>query len=129
MKIKQHTLLLPRDFALASFDELLIVFLTKLNLLDLLCLTARTCCLLHLKLFDENFSKNSNLDKAVFSLLAFPLRTNLKLHNMFVTPKLVTKVITNLDSSKASGPGCIPLVVLKKCDPKLSYMLAELFNM
>ena len=41
---------------------------------------------------------------------------------------MVKKVITNLDSSKASGPDCIPVVVLKNCDPELSYILAELFN-
>ena len=41
---------------------------------------------------------------------------------------MVKKVIMNLDSSKASGPDCIPGVVLKKCEPELSYILAELFN-
>ena len=41
---------------------------------------------------------------------------------------MVKKVITNLDSSKASGPDCIPVVVLKNCEPKLSYILAKLFN-
>ena len=30
--------------------------------------------------------------------------------------------------SKASGPDCIPVVVLKNCEPELSYILAELFN-
>ena len=35
----------------------------------------------------------------------------------------------NLDSSKTSGPDCIPVVVLKNCEPELSYILAELFNM
>ena len=34
----------------------------------------------------------------------------------------------NLDLSKASGPGCIPVMVLKKCELELSYILAELFN-
>ena len=34
----------------------------------------------------------------------------------------------NLDSSNAFGPDCIPLVVLKSCQPELSYILAELFN-
>ena len=34
----------------------------------------------------------------------------------------------NLDLSKASGPNCIPVVVLKNCEPELSYILAELFN-
>ena len=61
------------------------------------------------KLFAENFSKNSNLDDLVISLPDFPTRTNLKLHNISVSPKMVTKVITNLDLSKASGPDCVPL--------------------
>ena len=34
----------------------------------------------------------------------------------------------NLDLSKASGSDCIPVVVLKNCEPELSYILAELFN-
>ena len=58
-----------------------------------------------------------------------PPRINLKLHNISVTPKMVKMVIMNLDSSKASGPDCIPVVVLKNCEPELSYILAELFNM
>ena len=41
---------------------------------------------------------------------------------------MVKKVITNLDLSKASGPDCIPVVVLKTCESELSYILAELFN-
>ena len=41
---------------------------------------------------------------------------------------MVRKVISNLDSSKVSGPDCIPVVVLKNCEPKLSYILAELFS-
>ena len=80
------------------------------------------------KLFVENFSKNSNLDNLGVSLPVFPSRTNLKLHNISVTPKMVKKVIMNLDLSKASGPDCIPVVVLKNCEPELSYILAELFN-
>ena len=80
------------------------------------------------QLFAKNFSKNSNLDDSGISLPVFPLRTNLKLHNISITPRMVRKVITNLDSSKASGPDCIPVVVLKKCKPELSYILAKLFN-
>ena len=34
----------------------------------------------------------------------------------------------NLDLSKASHPDCIPVVVLKNCEPELSYILAEFFN-
>ena len=81
------------------------------------------------KLFAKNFSKNSNLDDSGISLPVFPSRTNLKLHNISVTPKMVKKVITNLDSSKESGPDCIPVVILKNCEPELSYILTEIFNM
>ena len=77
------------------------------------------------KLCAENFSNNSNLDDSGISLPIFPSRTNLKLHNIPVTPKMV---IMKLDLSKASGPDCIPVVVLKNCQPEPSYMLAELFN-
>ena len=49
------------------------------------------------RLFAENFSKNSNLDDSSISLHIFPSRTNLKLHTIFVTPKMVKNVIMNLD--------------------------------
>ena len=34
----------------------------------------------------------------------------------------------NLHLSKAPSPDCIPVVVLKKCELELSYILAKLFN-
>ena len=71
---------------------------------------------------------NSNLDESGISLPIFPSRTNLKLHNISVTPKMVRKAVMNLDLSKASGPDCIPVVALKNCEQELSYILAELFN-
>ena len=77
----------------------------------------------------ETFSKISNLDDSHISLPAFPSRTNLKLQNIHVTPNLVTKVITNLDSSKTSGPDFITVVVLKSCEPELSDILAKVFSM
>ena len=67
------------------------------------------------KLFAKTFSEDFNLDDSGTSLLVFSSRTNLKLHNISVTPKMVKKVIMNLDSTKASGPDCIPVVVLKNC--------------
>ena len=80
------------------------------------------------KLFAENFAKNSNLD---ISLPIFPSRTNLKLHSIPVAIKLIKNFIRNLDSSKASGPDCISVVVLKNCKLETSYIvyLAELFNL
>ena len=81
------------------------------------------------KLFAKNFSKNSNLDDSGISLPVFPSRINLKLHNISVTPKMVKKVKTNLDSSKAFVPDYTPVVVLSNCEPELSHILAKLFNM
>ena len=81
------------------------------------------------KLFAKNFSKNYNIDDSGISLPVFPSKTNLKLHNISITSKMVKKVITNLDSSKVSGPDRMPLVVLKTYEPELSYILAELINM
>ena len=80
------------------------------------------------KFFTKNFSKNCNFDDSGMSLPVFPSRTNLKLHDISVTPKIVRKIITNFDSVKASGPDFISVVVLKIYEPELSYILAELFN-
>ena len=80
------------------------------------------------KLFAENFCKNSNVDDSGISLPVFPSRPNLKLYNISVTRKMVKKVIINLDLPKASGPNCIPVMVLKNFEPELSHVLAELFN-
>ena len=80
------------------------------------------------KLFAENFSMNSNLDDSIISLPVFHSRTNLKLHNISIIPKMVRKVVINLNLSKASGPDYIPVVVLQNCEPEHSYIVAELFN-
>ena len=74
----------------------------------------------------EKFSKNSNLGNSEIYLPAFRSRTNLKLPNILVSPKFL---ITNLDSSKAPGPNCIPAIVTKNCMPERSYIATELFNM
>ena len=71
---------------------------------------------------------NSNLDDSGGSLPVFPSRTNLKLHNISVTPKMVRNVVRSFALSKASGSDCIPVVVLENCEPELSYILAELFS-
>ena len=74
------------------------------------------------------YSENTNLDDSIFSP-ASPWGTNLKLHNIPVTLNLVNKVITDLLLSKASGPNCIQVMILKNWEPKISYILAEFFNM
>ena len=122
MLIKQKSPLLPRKVALVTFGELLIVFSAKVNLLNPHYSMAQRCCLC------ENFLKNFNLDDSGISLPVFPSRTNLKLHNISVTLKMVKKVTMNLDLSKASGPDYIPVMVLKNCSPELSYILAKLLS-
>ena len=75
----------------------------------------------------ENFSKDSNLQDSGISLPVFPSKTNQKLNNISVTPKMVKKARMNFDLLKVSGPDCIPVVVLKNSEPELSYILAKLF--
>ena len=81
------------------------------------------------KSFAKNVSKKSDLAESGITLPAFPSRSNLKLHNIPVTPKMVEKVMMYLDSSKASGLHCISVVVYENCEPKLSCILGKLFNM
>ena len=72
------------------------------------------------KLFAKTFLRTLILMTQVSLYLFFPSRTNLKLHNISVTPKMVKKVIMNLKMSKASGPDCVLGVVLKLCEPEPS---------
>ena len=65
------------------------------------------------KLFAKKVSTNCSLDDSGISLPVFPSRAKVKLHNISIIFKMVKKVITNLDSSKASGPYCIPVVIQK----------------
>ena len=80
-------------------------------------------------MFAKNFQDSSNLDDLGISLTAFRSRTNLKIRNILVTHKLVKKVITNLNLSKASCFDCILVVVNRKYEPELSFILAESLNM
>ena len=80
------------------------------------------------KLFAQTFSKNHNLDDPGISLSVCPSRTNLKLQNISISPKMVEKFIMNLGLSKAYGLDCVTVVVLKICETELCYILAKLFN-
>ena len=48
---------------------------------------------------------------------------------MAITPKILKKAKSNIDSSKAPGRNGIPVVVLKNCEPELSFILTNLFNL
>ena len=51
------------------------------------------------KLFAKNFSKNCNLDYSGISLPVFRSRTNLRLHNNSITPKLKSSYRTLIHQS------------------------------
>ena len=103
-----------------------------LYLLYSLYSTAQRCCLLHL--IKQNCLLKTFLRALILAILdvflpVCPSRTSLKLHNISVTPELVQKVITNIDSWNECGPDCIPVVFLQNLELELSYVLAQLFNM
>ena len=121
MLIKQKRPLLPSNFALGNFGELSVVFSTKVDLLYLPYSVTQRCCLLYVikqNCLLKTFLRTLILIIQVISLPVFPSRTNLKLYDIPVTPKMVKKVIMDLDLSWASGPDYIPVVVLKNCEPK-----------
>ena len=47
--------------------------------------------------------------------------SDITLNNMVITPKMVKRAISNLDSYKVLGPDGVPVVVLTNCQPELSY--------
>ena len=92
--IKQNILLLQGNLALVTFGELLIVFSVGVRLLYPLYSMTQRCCLLYLirqKIVAKTFSENSNLDDSEYLLPAFSSKTNLKLHNISVTPEVVQR--------------------------------------
>ena len=56
-------------------------------------------------LSSENVTKKSNMDDSVIYLPGFPSISNLKLHSILVTLKLIKKIKTDLDFPKPSSPG------------------------
>ena len=126
MLLKQKSFSLPINLAVKTFGELVTLFSREVNLLYILYSTDQRCCLLYL--IKPNYLLKTFLTTLTLMTQVFHSRTNLKLHNISVTPKMVKKVITNFDSSKASCPDCIPVVLLKNCEPELSYILAEILN-
>ena len=119
---------------LGTFGKLLVEFSTKVNLVyflyylvSIVWYIPQRCCLLHL------IKKNRLLK----TFLRTPILTTWVFLYLFsflqvvwncIAFKMIKKVLMNFDSSKASGPNSIPMMVLKNCEPELSYMLGELFN-
>ena len=80
------------------------------------------------KLFADILSGSFNFHDSGISWYAFPSRNYLKLHNIPVTPKMVKKVVADLDPSETPGPESIWVVVIKNCEPQLSYTLTDVSN-
>ena len=102
MLIKQESIT-SQKLDSCDFRRIANTVLNKSKVLQLLYLMVPRSCRLHLikqNCLPKTFSKNSNLDDSGISLLGFPFRTNLKLHILPVTPKLVKKITTNLGFSK-----------------------------
>ena len=118
-----------RNLVLRTFGKCLIVFSAKINLLFILYLMAQRCCFLLLIMQNCLLKTFSRILILMTWVSLYPSRTNLKLYNISITPKIVKKVIMALDLSKASGPDCIPVVLLKNYEPEVSYILVDLFNM
>ena len=72
------------------------------------------------KLFAANFASNSTLDDQGHTLPDFPQLTDKQLNKFSVTAKEIGKLVKGLDSTKATGPDGIPVVVLKNISPYLS---------
>ena len=104
--IKPSSLALPRSLALATFGQLVMLLSTKENLQHLLHLMNLRYCFLLIKqnYLLKTFPRTQNLDDSGITFPAFPSRTNLKLHNIHLTPDLVKKVITTLDLPNLSVP-------------------------
>ena len=102
-----------KDIAKRYYNLVLVMWqclysdLNKGKSVYLLYSMTQRCCLLHL--IKQNYLLKSFLRTLILmtrvSLYLFsPFRTNLKLHNIFITPKMVQNVIINLER-------CLVLIV------------------
>ena len=105
---------MARSSALGTLGDLLIVFSAKLMLLYFLY-EVLTFVFDKARLLTNNFVQNS-FDYSCISLSAFNSGTYLRLHSISQNPKLVKKIIRNLNLSKDSNLDSIPVVVMKKCE-------------
>ena len=81
-----------------------------------------------IELFAQLFSTNCSLNSSGHNLPDFTSQCNASLCDVHITPQSVAKVISKLHSSTASGPDNIPVIVLQRWSPELSFVLFKLFN-
>ena len=80
------------------------------------------------ELFAKIFATNSNIKDDGVPLPDFDTRTDIDLTSLDFSVKTISSIISNLDPTKATGPDGIPVVLLQKCSPELSPVLAKLFR-
>ena len=78
--------------------------------------------------FAMKLSVNSFLDDTLHNLPDFSLRTEQEIFSMRITARMVANAISEFDVANATGPDCIPSIVLKMCSPELSPVFAKLYN-
>ena len=80
------------------------------------------------ELFAQIFAANSNVNDEGVPLPDFDTRTDVELKSVDFSVKKIASIISKLDASKATGPDGIPIILLQKCSPELSPVLAKLFR-
>ena len=80
------------------------------------------------KLFGSIFASNSTLDDSNHPLPGFPSCTDSLVSDIKISVKEVSRLIHDLESTKATGPDQVPVVVLKNLSPEISPILTKLFN-
>ena len=73
-------------------------------------------------------SMTTNIKDDGVPLPDFDVRTDIDLSSLDFSVKTISTIISNLDPTKATGPDGIPVVLLQKCSPELSPVLANLYK-
>ena len=124
MRSSDRLLIVAKGFLKLPNLLTLIVFWIKVNLVYFPYVMALKSCFLHLMKQNwllKSFLGTLNLmTQVLFHLLCF-----LELIWKWRSFKLVKKLISHPDSSKASGPDFIPMMVSKNCGSELSCLLKD----
>ena len=80
------------------------------------------------ELFNEFFVSQSYLDESSTSLPNVPPHAAIKIEQLVVQPEYVYKILSQLDTNKATGPDGIGNLILREASVPLAEPLANLFN-
>ena len=80
------------------------------------------------KVFGSIFASNSSRDDFNYPLPDIPSRTDCLVSDFRISVREVSRQVHDLESTKATGPDQVPVVVLKNFSPEISPILEKLFN-